>query len=125
MIDAPILVVDDDPAIRKTVAEILALEDYQVATASNGAEALLQLERVRPWLVLLDMRMPILDGWGFVRVLQERGLSLPILIMTAAQDTRRWAKEVGAAGYLAKPFDLDELLAAVARQWQDHLTNPG
>jgi DNA-binding response OmpR family regulator len=112
---APILVVDDDPSILHTVAAILAMENYQVQTARNGAEALAAVERTRPWLVLLDMRMPVLDGWGFARALRERGLQLPILVMTAAQDTRRWAEEIGAAGYLAKPFDLMDLLNAVGQ----------
>ena len=112
---APILVVDDDPSILHTVAAILELENYQVETARNGAEALAILDRVQPCLVLLDMRMPILDGWGFARALRDRGIELPILVMTAAQDTRRWAEEIGAAGYLAKPFELLELLNAVSR----------
>ena len=89
------------------------MEEYPVATAPNGAEALAAVARDRPGLVLLDMRMPILDGWGFARALKERNITLPILVMTAAQDSENWAREVGAAGYLAKPFDLTELLEAV------------
>ena len=112
----PILVVDDDPSIRDTVSEILELEGYPVATATNGAEALEVVERRRPSLVLLDMRMPVLDGWGFARGLADRGLKLPILVMTAAQDARRWAEEIRAEGYLAKPFDLPDLLDAVERR---------
>lgn len=108
-----VLVVDDDPSILATVAEILDLEGFPVATAANGAEALEVVERQSPTIVLLDMRMPVLDGWGFVRALQERGRTLPVLVMTAAQDTRRWAEEIGAAGYLAKPFDLNDLINAV------------
>jgi CheY-like chemotaxis protein len=108
-----VLVVDDDPSILTTVAEILDLEGFPVATAANGAEALEVVERQAPTIVLLDMRMPVLDGWGFVQALQERGRVLPVLVMTAAQDTRRWAEEIGAAGYLAKPFDLNDLLNAV------------
>jgi CheY-like chemotaxis protein len=110
-----ILVVDDDPAIRTTVSEILELEGYPVATASNGAEALEAVERVTPSLVLLDMRMPVLDGWGFARALRQRGIAMPILVMTAAQSARAWAEEIGAQGYLAKPFDLTDLLTAVER----------
>jgi two-component system, chemotaxis family, chemotaxis protein CheY len=112
---APILVVDDDPAIRSTIADILDLEGYLVEEATNGAEALAAIERQTPSLVLLDMRMPVLDGWGFAQALHERGIALPIVVMTAAQDARRWANEIGAAGHLAKPFDLIDLLAAVER----------
>jgi DNA-binding response OmpR family regulator len=109
-----ILVIDDDPAILATVRDILEDEGYSVLTAGDGAEGLAVIERIRPGLVLLDMRMPVLDGWGFARTLRERAISLPIIVMTAAQDARQWAYEVGATRYLAKPFDLDELLAAVA-----------
>jgi CheY-like chemotaxis protein len=107
--------VDDDPSILDTVAELLDMEGYAVETASNGAEALDYVEHTEPSLVLLDMRMPVMDGWGFVRALHEQGRRLPILVMTAAQDARKWAEEVGAAGYVAKPFDLLELLDAVER----------
>jgi CheY-like chemotaxis protein len=109
-----ILVVDDDPAILSTVADILEFEGYEVEVAANGAEGLRVLERVQPKLVLLDMRMPVLDGWDFARALRERGIILPILVMTAAQDARRWAQEIGAAGYVSKPFELIDLLSAVA-----------
>ena len=113
MTGRPILVVDDDPAILATVAEFLDMEGFAVATAQNGAEALDCLEHAVPGLVLLDMRMPVLDGWGFSREMRKRGHAVPIVVMTAAQDTRRWAEEVGAAGYVAKPFDLIDLLTTV------------
>ncbi len=109
----PILVVDDDYAIRMAVSEILQFEGYSVATAANGAEALEAIERLKPSLILLDMRMPVLDGWGFARELRARGVRLPILVMTAARSASRWAEEIGAQGYLAKPFDLPELLKVV------------
>jgi CheY-like chemotaxis protein len=111
----PILIVDDDPSILSTVSDILEFEGYPVATATNGAEALAALENVHPGLILLDMRMPVLDGWGFARELKDRGVALPILVMTAAQDASRWAQEIGANGYLSKPFQLMELLTAVQR----------
>ena len=109
----PILVVDDDSSIRETVSEVLNMEGYRVQTARNGLEALRAIEDRAPRLVLLDMRMPLLDGWGFARALRERGLDLPIVVMTAARDARRWAQEIGARGYLAKPFELGDLLSAV------------
>ncbi len=111
----PVLVVDDDPTILATVAETLDLEGYPVVTATNGAEALDVMERTSPSLVLLDMRMPVLDGWGFVRALRERGLDTTVVVMTATADARRWAAEIGAKGVLAKPFDLDDLIAEVQR----------
>ncbi len=111
-----LLVVDDDPAILITVSEILSDEGYQVVTASNGAEALEALGRVMPQLILLDMRMPVMDGWEFARSLSEEQQAIPLIVMTAAYDARQWALEIGAAGYLAKPFDLTELLAVVERE---------
>ena len=113
----PILVIDDDPTILATVADALDLEGFPVVTATNGAEALevLETDAKHPLVVLLDMRMPVLDGWGFMRVVRERGLSVSVVVMTAAADARRWAREIGANGVLAKPFELDELIAAVQR----------
>jgi DNA-binding response OmpR family regulator len=113
MIEHPILVIDDDPGILSTVTDILEFEGYSVVQAGNGAEGLALMERVQPSLILLDMRMPVLDGWGFARRLRERGSGPPIVVMTAVQDARRWAQEIGAAGYVAKPFEVDDLLATV------------
>ncbi|HEX8600625.1 MAG TPA: response regulator [Chloroflexia bacterium] len=109
----PILVIDDEPEILSTVATILEFEGYEVEQAANGAEGLDCIERNRPSLVLLDMRMPVLNGWDFARILKEKGVHLPIIVMTAAQDARQWAREVGASGYIAKPFDVDDLLTTV------------
>ena len=115
MTEAPILVVDDDPSIVSTVSEILDFEGYPVQTATNGVEALRAIERTEPSLILLDMRMPVMDGWGFASALRERGVSLPIIVMTAAENAERWAHEIEAAGYVAKPFDLLDLIAVVER----------
>ena len=113
--ESPILIVDDDFSVRTTLQEILDLEGYPVETAKDGYEALRLVERTRPSLVGLDMRMAGLDGWSFAAKLRERGHHLPILVMTADQSARRWAEELGADGYLAKPFDLTDLLEAVER----------
>jgi CheY-like chemotaxis protein len=115
--ERPILVVDDDPTILAAVSEALDMEGFPVLTASNGAEALDVLDRTETSLVLLDMRMPVLDGWGFMRAVRARGLTLTVVVMTAAADARRWGREIGAEGVLAKPFDIDELVRAV-QQWR-------
>ena len=115
MTAAPVLVVDDDPDIRDIVAQVLDLEGYAVATAVDGADALRVLDQVHPGLVLLDMRMPVLDGWGFAREVRARGLELCIVVMTAAQDAGRWAREINADAFVAKPFDLNDLLDTVGR----------
>lgn len=114
--DRTILVVDDDEAILDVVADVLRFEGYPVETAVDGAEALAAVERRPPALVLLDMRMPGVDGWAFARTVAERGIELRILVMTAARDAEGWAEEIGAQGYLAKPFDIGELLDAVRAQ---------
>jgi CheY-like chemotaxis protein len=114
----PILVVDDDPAILAAITDVLVFEGYEVEVASNGLEGLRMLEASAPGLVMLDMRMPVLDGWEFARQLKERGLHLPVVVMTAAQDARRWATEIGADAYIEKPFDLTDLLTTVARHKQ-------
>jgi CheY-like chemotaxis protein len=113
VLDRPILVVDDDPTILATIAELLDLEGYAVATAANGAEALEYVRRDSPRLVLLDMRMPVMDGWAFARAVKEGGHRLRIVVMTAAHDAPRWAREVGARAHVSKPFEADELIATV------------
>lgn|GEM_PF-1689938 len=108
-----ILVVDDDAAIRSTVSEILELEGFTVETAANGRDALNTIHVRIPKLIILDMRMPVMDGWAFARILKAEGVYVPILVMTAAQNARRWAEEIGADAFIPKPFDLEELLRAV------------
>lgn len=110
-----ILVVDDEEPIRATGAEILDEEGYPVATAANGAEALHLVETTAPCTVLLDRRMPVLDGWGVMQALHARSASPAVVVMTAAQSAHPWAAEVGADGYVAKPFDLGEMVADVER----------
>ena len=111
----PVLVVDDDPAIREAVRDVLEGMGIPVDTASDGADALDKVLRQVPRLVLLDMRMPVMDGWAFAHALRERGLAPPVVVMTAAADARRWAAEIGAIGVVPKPFALSELISAVER----------
>lgn len=109
-----ILVVDDDDSIRELVADILLDGGYEVVQARNGAHALRSLEEDAAFhLIVLDMRMPQVDGWQFASMAAERGLEVPIVVMTAAQNARRWAEEIGAIGYVAKPFGIDELMDVV------------
>jgi CheY-like chemotaxis protein len=112
MSDCHVLVVDDDPSIRATIAEILDLEGYPVATAKNGEEALASVDREMPHVILLDMRMPVLDGWGFAEAFRARyGTLSPVVVMTAAESAQQWCDEIGANACLPKPFGLDEMLA--------------
>ncbi len=111
----PILVVDDDPGILAMLRDLLESEGLIVRTASNGEEALAALSEMAPSLILLDMRMPVLDGWGFAERYRAQALAYPIVVMTAAESAKRWAEEIGATGYIAKPFDVNELLQTIER----------
>jgi CheY-like chemotaxis protein len=115
MSDFRVLVVDDEPDIRATVSEMLQIEGYAVGQAANGADALAAVERDPPDVILLDMRMPVLDGWGFASELRRRGHEIPVVVMTAARDASRWASEIAAPAWLAKPFRYDDLIGAVER----------
>ncbi|WP_221640353.1 response regulator transcription factor [Actinoallomurus bryophytorum] len=109
------LVVDDEPAVRESLASSLAFEDYEVVTAIDGMSALDELDRTRPDLAILDVLMPRMDGLTTCRRLRARGETLPVLMLTA-RDTigdRVTGLDAGADDYLVKPFELDELLARV------------
>jgi two-component system, OmpR family, response regulator MprA len=110
-----ILVVDDDLPIRRMLERTLAAEGYAVFAASDGGAALAAVERSAPDLVVLDVAMPGLDGLSVCRRLRGKGLSLPILLLTArdAVPDRVAGLDAGADDYLVKPFAADELSARV------------
>jgi len=111
-----VLVVDDDPAIRELMAFVLQDAGYEVRTASDGSAALRETTVSRIDLILLDMRMPGMDGWQFTRQYRRQGSKhAPIIAVTAAENAASRAAEIGAEGYLAKPFGLDELSLMVHR----------
>lgn len=113
---ARILIVDDDEAILEFMSEALNDEGYEVTTALNGAEGLAVAARLPPDLILLDMRMPVMDGWEFARKYRETpGPHAAIVVITAARDAAASAQQIGAQGYLAKPFSLDALLEIAGR----------
>ncbi|MDA8219052.1 MAG: response regulator, partial [Dehalococcoidales bacterium] len=98
------------------VAFVLEAEGYQVRTACDGCEGLAAIEKTLPALVLLDMKMPVMDGWEFARELHARyDHRVPIVVFTAAADAGRRVAEVGAVDWVGKPFDLDALVAVVRR----------
>ena len=110
-----ILVVDDDPSIRTMLTLVLQAEGYRVVTASNGVEALQEILYDSPNVMLLDMQMPVLDGWGVAARLREQQQWIPTVVMTAANRAAQWSAEVGADAYLSKPFDIDVLMLVVQR----------
>ncbi|MCA1827762.1 MAG: response regulator transcription factor [Myxococcales bacterium] len=114
MAERLILVVDDDPDILQTLALCLSTEGYRVLMASNGQEALDILSKEQPACILLDLMMPVMDGWQFVAELEKRGMRhAPLLILSADRSVQGHAVKLHANDYLAKPFDLDELLGKV------------
>ncbi len=111
-----ILVVDDDDSIRTFVSMALADEGYTVVTAAHGAAALKSIDQEPPALILLDMRMPIMDGWAFAQAYQQTPAPhAPIITLTAARDAAVFAGQINANSYLAKPFTLDDLLNLVSQ----------
>lgn len=113
---SPVLIVEDDADLRELLSVILEAEGLSVESAANGAEALERMGDRRPSLILLDMRMPVMDGWQFCREIDRRGGARPpIVVVTAATDPAKRAEEVHADGWLAKPFDRDALLGLVRR----------
>ena len=111
-----LLVVDDDPTIREMLEMVLDSEGYEVVTAPHGEAAFALLDRIRPHVILLDMKMPVLDGWGFLERYRRRpDPKAPVVVLTAAQDDSRRAGEVGADAYVAKPFAIDDLIGVVDR----------
>jgi CheY-like chemotaxis protein len=111
-----LLVVDDDRDLLDLMTLILGDAGYETLVAENGRDALAMVARQMPDLILLDMKMPVMDGWEFAREFHAHYDSqVPILVITAAADAGRRAKEIRADGWIGKPFDVDELLASIQR----------
>lgn len=112
---ASVLVIDDDDNIREFVSLALLGEGHDVQTARNGAVALERVQVAQPDVILLDMRMPVMDGWQFATAYRKLpGPHANVVVMTAARDATRSAAEIDADAHLAKPFELDVLLDLVA-----------
>jgi two-component system, OmpR family, response regulator MprA len=111
-----LLVVEDSPAVREGLAIALRREGYHVVHVSDGEQALQYLRTgAAPDLILLDMLMPLLDGWGFLEQLHKGGWAVPVVVMTAIDLRQDWAQGHGCQGFLKKPVEGDELLAEVRR----------
>jgi CheY-like chemotaxis protein len=111
-----ILLVEDDAAIRQLVTDILTEAGYEVAQARSTPEALERAAVWRPDLILLDKSMPG-GGTAFATAYAtKRARRAPIVALSAAIDAETWARSIGAATYIAKPFDIDTLLTTVAEQ---------
>jgi CheY-like chemotaxis protein len=113
-----VLAVDDDEAVLDLVRMVLEPEGYELVPARDGREALAHLASLRPALILLDMRMPGMNGWQFAAAYRASAAApAPIVVMTAGRDAGETAAEIEADGSLAKPFDVADLVA-VAKKYR-------
>lgn len=113
---ASVLIVDDEEAILDMLHEFFVAEGYDVSVARDGVDALAAVKKHPPAVILLDMKMPRMDGWKFAQELRKQGHEVPVIVMTAAANARQSAEEIRASDHLAKPFaSLDEVLAKVER----------
>jgi two-component system response regulator MprA len=112
-----LLVIEDDRAGREVLLALLQGEGYDAEAVSDGREALARMELALPSVILLDLLMPRMDGRAFVRELERRGLrqAVAVLVLSAAAHAEEDAREMGADGYLAKPYELEELFGEIDR----------
>jgi CheY-like chemotaxis protein len=109
-----VLAVDDEPPILSLLTTVLEAEGYQVEVATNGRDALDKVKRQAPDAILLDLMMPVLDGWQLIEALRADPVTsqIPIIILSAAYDAAKHPA-LGSLVFLAKPFDLGMLLILV------------
>ena len=112
-----ILIVDDEPALREILASVLADEGYAVQTAADGRNALDLVTAAPPDLVITDISMPRLDGWGLLAQIRQDDPTLPVLLISAGRLSlmRRTVQASDHTAFLAKPFDLDAVLECIPR----------
>ena len=109
-----VLVIDDEPQVRATIREALVLEGYDVSEASNGAEGLALLPSLLPEVIVLDLWMPVMDGWAFRKAQTLSHAHIPVIVISALDLSSDRLKELDADALIGKPFDLDVLYGAVA-----------
>ena len=124
---ATILVVDDEPPIRRLLRTSLASQGFQVTEASNGEGALAEAGRSPPDLVILDLGLPDMDGADVIRALREGGNAVPILVLSSRADERGKveALDLGADDYVTKPFGTAELFARIRAALRHRLQQKG
>jgi two-component system KDP operon response regulator KdpE len=124
---ATILIVDDEPPIRRLLRTSLASQGFQVTEAVNGRGALVEIERSHPDLVILDLGLPDIDGLEVIRALRGSGNALPILVLSSRFDEKGKveALDLGADDYVTKPFGTAELFARIRAALRHRLQQEG
>jgi DNA-binding response OmpR family regulator len=117
-----VLIADDNPDIVALLRANLSASGFDTVEAQNGEVALTKIDQEKPDLVLLDLMMPVLDGWAVLEALQSRGERPPIIVLTAADAVMNVdrAQRLGVTAYITKPFNLPELVGLV-----ETVTSPG
>ena len=112
-----VLVVEDDVDCLDALVDVLSYDGYRVQTACNGLDAIQKLEAgPRPDVILVDLMMPVMNGWQFLKHLRadDRFSTIPVIVLSADGRLDKWRDELDAASCLAKPLELEPLLAAVS-----------
>ncbi|WP_427876957.1 response regulator transcription factor [Gardnerella sp. 2492-Sm] len=114
-LEASIVVVDDEPSIRELLVASLHFAGFEVETAASGSEAVEVIERVRPDLIVMDVMLPDIDGFTVTRRIRQNGITVPVLFLTARDDTQDkiMGLTVGGDDYVTKPFSLEEVVARI------------
>ena len=123
-VEASIVVVDDEPSIRELLVASLHFAGFEVETAASGSEAVEVIERVKPDLIVMDVMLPDIDGFTVTRRIRQNGIKVPVLFLTARDDTQDkiMGLTVGGDDYVTKPFSLEEVVArirAILRRTQE------
>jgi two-component system KDP operon response regulator KdpE len=122
-----VLVVDDEPAIRRFLRTSLDAQGYRVSEAEDGQGALAEIRRNPPDILVLDLGLPDIDGFAVIRALRDAGSALPIIVLSSRTDERGKveALDLGADDYVSKPFGIDELLARLRAALRHRLQQQG
>jgi two-component system KDP operon response regulator KdpE len=122
-----ILIVDDEPPIRRLLRTSLAAQGFQVTEAADGRQALAEIESSAPDLVILDLGLPDIQGQDLIHTLRQQGSSLPILVLSSRADEQGKveALDLGADDYVTKPFGTDELFARIRTALRHRLQSQG
>jgi two-component system chemotaxis response regulator CheY len=122
-----VLIVDDDDSIRALVGDVLKLGGYRVEMAASGLQALAKVKTTRPDAIVLDLMMPVMDGWAFLKQYRTAPLcgGMPVVVMSASSELHEaTSANHDVQGVLAKPFDMYELLDTVERLLQSSPSKP-